>query len=713
MRLATLAVALVVVSLAGHAQEPVFRAGVDLVTVDAIVVDKDGRPVTGLTADDFILTVDGKPRTIDAFELVAVRATDAPADQRLPDVSSNDVAEPGRLIFLVIDRNNMRLGEGRAPLDGLKALVENLSPRDRLGLVTLPGGGPMIQPTSDHGAVLEALGRVRGMEAQNPDPTLLMTISEALRIERNVPGAINKVVERNCVGAGQAALEEVLPDAVSGKLTAVGQCQIRIQTAAGAIVREVRARNNASLAAMDALLDSLRDVEARKTIVYISDGLVFDQQLQGLLRLFGSRVAAAAVNFYAIQLYSPVVVAMAQGMPTDAEEDRNIRADGLFYLAGITGGALFRPSAGLGLVAARIARETSARYAIGFQVQPSERDGKRHEIKVALRRERGVTVRHRTEFTAEPRSRRLGKAPETLAAALSAPVMLQAVPLRVATTLVPDGSTQPKVLMAAAVGASALTGRYARTRLAYEVLDGDGRRYGETEEVDAVTPLYTVALRLRPGRYRVKVAAKDSEGRIGSVEHPFEVTPSPAEGIHVGGALLFRDTGEASDTDPAGRRAGRAARDRRPCVRARRAGRGDGRHRRQRRGHAPRRAGEPLQWADGHHLRQGGHRLRARRELPVGALARRPLSRRRGRAQGRRRRSRDVVRTFDVVAVAGAAAPATHHHDRRPRPAPRRRARRCSTPCCPGRRPTPTATRRAPCRRSPRSATSRPSSTAR
>ena len=145
-----------------------FRAGVDLVTVDAIVVDNDGRPVTGLTADDFILSVDGKPRTIDAFELVAVRATDVAADWRLPDVSSNDVAEPGRLILLVIDRNNMSLGDGRASLDGLKSLVENLSPRDRLGLVTLPGGGPMIQPTSDHGAVLEALGRVRGLQQRNP-----------------------------------------------------------------------------------------------------------------------------------------------------------------------------------------------------------------------------------------------------------------------------------------------------------------------------------------------------------------------------------------------------------------------------------------------------------------------------------------------------------------------------------------------------------------
>ena len=379
MRVATLAVALLVVSLVGRAQEPVFRAGVDLVTVDAIVVDKDGRPVTGLTADDFILTVDGKPRTIDAFELVAVRATDVAADRRLPDVSSNDVAEPGRLILLVIDRNNMSLGDGRASLDGLKSLVENLSPRDRLGLVTLPGGGPMIPPTSDHGAVLEALGRVRGLQQRNPDPTLLMTMSEALRIEGHRPGAINKVVERNCIGAGQAAVEEVLPDAVSGKLTAIGQCQIRIESAAGAIVREVRARNNESLAAMDALLASLRDVEARKTIVYISDGLVFDQQVQGLLRLFASRVAAAAVNFYAIQLFSPQVDALTTGMPTDVEEDRDLRADGLYYLAGVTGGALFRPSAGLGIVAARIARETSARYAIGFQVQPAERDGKRHE----------------------------------------------------------------------------------------------------------------------------------------------------------------------------------------------------------------------------------------------------------------------------------------------------------------------------------------------
>ena len=136
--------------------------------------------------------------------------------------------------------------------------------------------------------------------------------------------------------------------------------------------------------------------------------------------------------------------ATAPGLAPDWEEDRRMRGEGLDYLAGVSGGALFRPASGLGTVSARIARETSARYAIGFQMQPAERDGKKHDIKVALRRERGVTVRHRTQFVAEPRARRIGRAPETLAAALSAPVMLPAVPMRIATTLVPDGSGSPR-----------------------------------------------------------------------------------------------------------------------------------------------------------------------------------------------------------------------------------------------------------------------------
>src|SRR5829696_6942841 len=51
--------------LASQAQPPVFRGGTNLVQVDAIVTDSDGRPLTDLTAADFEVFDDGKPVTID------------------------------------------------------------------------------------------------------------------------------------------------------------------------------------------------------------------------------------------------------------------------------------------------------------------------------------------------------------------------------------------------------------------------------------------------------------------------------------------------------------------------------------------------------------------------------------------------------------------------------------------------------------------------
>ncbi|MBN1126574.1 MAG: hypothetical protein JXA82_16325 [Sedimentisphaerales bacterium] len=52
------------------ADTKIFRVYVNLVQVDAVVTDKDGRPVTDLTAKDFIILQDGKPQEITNFSLV-------------------------------------------------------------------------------------------------------------------------------------------------------------------------------------------------------------------------------------------------------------------------------------------------------------------------------------------------------------------------------------------------------------------------------------------------------------------------------------------------------------------------------------------------------------------------------------------------------------------------------------------------------------------
>lgn len=50
-----------------HAQQPTFRAGVDLVHFGVTVVDKQGKPVTGLQAEDFQIFENGKPQAMKYF----------------------------------------------------------------------------------------------------------------------------------------------------------------------------------------------------------------------------------------------------------------------------------------------------------------------------------------------------------------------------------------------------------------------------------------------------------------------------------------------------------------------------------------------------------------------------------------------------------------------------------------------------------------------
>ena len=87
---------------------PTFPSRVELVRLDVVVVDREGRPVEGLTAADFQVEENGRPRKVESFEPIVVRVrTPAPpsggARPTLVAEPQTHVAEEGRCVLIFVD----------------------------------------------------------------------------------------------------------------------------------------------------------------------------------------------------------------------------------------------------------------------------------------------------------------------------------------------------------------------------------------------------------------------------------------------------------------------------------------------------------------------------------------------------------------------------------------------------------------------------------
>jgi VWFA-related protein len=75
-------------------QPPSFSSQIELVTIDAVVLDKEDRPIPGLTKDDFVVKEDGEVREIQSFEaFVAPAADETTAAGEAPPATESSATE--------------------------------------------------------------------------------------------------------------------------------------------------------------------------------------------------------------------------------------------------------------------------------------------------------------------------------------------------------------------------------------------------------------------------------------------------------------------------------------------------------------------------------------------------------------------------------------------------------------------------------------------
>jgi VWFA-related protein len=510
-------------------QKPEFRVGTERIVIDAAVVDKNGAPVTGLTADDFTLTIDGTPRRVLSAELVAQSATDGPstpaAPQRRPTYSTNQHAVGGRLVLLVFDLEGIGMGGGRDAAKAAADFVQGLSPGDQVGVLSLPNG-ISVEFTSDRERVRAALEKIVGRGTQLPLSTYTVGVQEAFDIDAGNSFALDRALDRECVSArvGQQATprdgQPPLPDI----------CRPEVTRLAHDVAMVYRQRAEDVSRSFRTLLQQLKPLDAPKTLVWVSEGLPMPIDGQSDLGQLSALAASARVTLYAIHLdrNSAFDASNAKASPT-ASEDRSSGRRGLDLLAGVSRGTVFT-SIGTGDNAfTRIAREMTAYYLLSAEPEPKDRDGRTHKIKVTLSQP-GVTVRARRDFAvAVDKAAQPLTAQQAVANVLGTPLLATELPLKVATyTMRVPGEARLRLVISTEVGRDATAPQH--TAIGFTIADAKGKVISTGFREATMAPIRpgqpgpietTSVADVEPGSYTLKLAVVDSRGRRGSVEHPF------------------------------------------------------------------------------------------------------------------------------------------------------------------------------------------------
>ena len=519
MILRTLVLALA--ALAAAQSQPTFRSGVDLIRLDASVLDTDGSPVRDLRAEDFIVRVDGKPRVVTFARFYGPDEDRAqvPQTQEPPSFASNTGAARGRVVVIVVDVDSMEPGYEKALLDTAGAMVDSLGPADSVGLLLIPGKG--IDLTRDHRRVRERLEMVRGFSSRSLLYQHTISVREAEAIVRRDEHTLAEVIERECLPSEVTCAQDIVKEAPQFLIEADRRIQAVLHTL------------------LD-LNDRLKAIDLPRTIAFISAGLSLRQENGGLFRDLQRRSAETGTMTYVVQVEQPETDASqptrrgGTGLTT-----RNDATEGLSAIAGVTGGT-FRAGVGRALgVFDRMRTEIVHTYQLGIESVPADADGKIHKIDVEVRRA-GASVRARHELIVSNAPRVPRKAVDVL----GLPPGMAEVPMAATAfgTLGATPSTLKVVLLVETLGGAAVS-----SPLSYALkISNDDRTAFETADAMAPAPSGAraiMAAQLAPGRYWLRAAVVDADGRAGSVELPLAIE------LHQAGPLRCSDliVGTAAD----------------------------------------------------------------------------------------------------------------------------------------------------------------------
>ncbi len=523
-------------------QEPPvrFRVSSNLILVDVRVRDSQGRPITGLRAEDFSIWEEGVLQEISFFQEIAlpltaspvVRAETTSAPTRVAADSSQPVAPEKRLLILLFNFSSAGLQDIQMMRGAAQQfLEEDFTGDDAAAVLVFNNGLEMLTDfTSDRALLSRILG---GLSDGNPELDLSLPEEEA--------------------DSEQDSASQFIADETEFALF----------------------ETNQQLSAIQSVAEAFRDVLGRKALLYFSSGLTSrgienEEQMRWTTDLCNrANISIYSVDARGLVALSPGGGAHRAGGGSGIFNGRaalnqlvslSQSQEALITLAADTGGAALVDDNDLSKIFRQAREDASHYYLIGYSTPTPPSDGRFRRIEVRTQPSY-ARLEYRTGYYADRPYRSLSAAEREfrLLQTVVEEVPVSEFPLEISAEYFPDSSGQYQVPILLGFNHSQLSRLSGARELDLEVImlarDTLGmtragirdkveiRRVGEDAEIHFV---YENLLVLDPGQYQLKAYVRDNRtGLMSQAAHPLDLPPVgsvPLSSLVLAGGWKERDS---------------------------------------------------------------------------------------------------------------------------------------------------------------------------
>jgi VWFA-related protein len=393
-------------------EDKTIRIDTELIQLDVVVTDKDGKVVDKLKQEDFEITEDGKKQSIEFFSFVHPEIKENIPNKTLskPDRKTNiDVSlieQSGRVFIVLVDDLHISPANMSNVKKQLFQLIDNqIQDGDRVSVVTTGGGLGFLQQLTDERkvyrkAVEKLIGKQQAFAL--PGDLAMLTEYQAQKINEG---------ERDVLEFAVATYLKNL-----GTQVPVEGVRNMIRATSRQIVADIAFKTTSTLQTIRNAILSVKSIPGRKTMILVSDGFLLESRdadhYAQMKRITDSATKSGVVVY---SLGSAGLVVGTANSPFDitsnvfdgrgltlslSSRELGDSVVGLQKIAQDTGGFSIINNNNLLGALGNIVTESSSYYLLAYYPENSTKDGNFREIKVSLKDGKKLTVKTRQGYFA-------------------------------------------------------------------------------------------------------------------------------------------------------------------------------------------------------------------------------------------------------------------------------------------------------------------------